>query len=70
MAQFCDKVFKRVNGGISQCVTQFPYMPFECEDEQPTTNILKGNVVLCAKLKKKFSMVTNGCFTLTIKFKM
>ena len=70
MEKFCDKVFERVNGGISQCVTPMPYMPFKHVNEQPTTNIHKGDVVLYEKLKKMTGIFNQGCFTLAIKFKM
>lgn len=62
MGQFYDKVFERVNGGISQCVTPFPYTPLERENEKPTGNILMGDVALCANLKKMFSMLKQGFF--------
>lgn len=45
-------MFERVYGGISQCVTLFPYAPFEHENEKPTTNILKMDVVIYEKFKK------------------
>ena len=48
MTQLYEKFFERVYGVIRQCVTPFSYAPFECENGQPTTNILTVDVVLCA----------------------
>lgn len=58
------------NGGISQFVTPFSYVPFEFENEKPTGDILEGDVVVCEKLKKIFSMIKQGCFTLATKLNM
>ena len=51
------KLFERVNGANRKCVTPFSHMPFECENEQLTANILTMDVVLCTKINKMCGML-------------
>ena len=52
MTQLYEKLFERLNRVIRQCVTPLSYAPFERENEQPTTNILIVDIVICAETKK------------------
>lgn len=64
------KMFKRVYGSNEKCVTPFPYTPFERMSEQPTSNFLAMNIVLCAKFKEMSGVPKECCFTLTTEFKI
>lgn len=70
LMKLLDNLLEIINKRGRQCIPPLFNMSFECENEQPTRNILRINFMRITKVKKTKDVLKNGCFFLVIKFKI